>query len=79
MKKKIKRILIILSAVLVVGVLFFVSRGSKNATKFILDTEKITRGDISTSVTATGTVEPIRLVEVGTQVSGVISLKKEMF
>lgn len=73
MKKKIKRILIILSAVLVVGVLFFVSRGSKNATKFILDTEKITRRDISTSVTATGTVEPIRLVEVGTQVSGVIS------
>lgn len=39
----------------------------------ILSTAKTEKGSISTAVTATGTVEPITLVEVGTQVSGVIS------
>ncbi len=33
----------------------------------------IGRGDVSTSVTATGTIEPVTKVEVGTQVSGIIS------
>lgn len=35
-----------------------------------LRTEAVARKSISTLVTATGTVEPVRLVEVGTQVSG---------
>lgn len=34
---------------------------------------RVTRGDISTSITATGTIEPVTKVEVGTQVSGIIS------
>ena len=33
-------------------------------------TEKITRGDITTTITATGTVNPVTSVNVGTQVSG---------
>ncbi len=33
---------------------------------------KVTRADISTSITATGTIEPVTKVEVGTQVSGII-------
>ncbi len=33
----------------------------------------VTRGDVSTSITATGTIEPVTKVEVGTQVSGIIS------
>lgn len=35
-------------------------------------TETATRSDIKTSVTATGTIEPVTKVEVGTQVSGII-------
>jgi len=35
-------------------------------------TAKITRQDISTTITATGTIEPVTQVEVGTQVSGII-------
>lgn len=34
---------------------------------------EVTRGNISTSVTATGTIEPVTSVEVGTQVSGIVS------
>jgi len=36
-------------------------------------TETIGRGDVCTSVTATGTIEPVTSVEVGTQVSGIIN------
>ena len=39
----------------------------------VLTTEKPTKGAISTSVTATGTVQPVDTVTVGTQVSGTIS------
>lgn len=36
-------------------------------------TEQVIRGEVSTSITATGTIEPVTEVEVGTQVSGIIS------
>ncbi len=38
----------------------------------VLETARIERGHMENSVTATGTVEPITQVEVGTQVSGII-------
>lgn len=41
-------------------------------TKVDYTTESITRQDIKTSITATGTIEPVTKVEVGTQVSGII-------
>ena len=34
---------------------------------------EVTRHDITTSVTATGTIEPVTSVDVGTQVSGIVS------
>ena len=40
--------------------------------KVSYSTEQVRRGDISTSITATGTIEPVTEVEVGTQVSGII-------
>ncbi len=38
----------------------------------IYETAAVERGSISTSITATGTVEPITQVDVGTQVSGIV-------
>ena len=38
-----------------------------------VDTTTVCRGDVANIVTATGTVEPITQVEIGTQVSGIIS------
>lgn len=35
-------------------------------------TETVAKGNISNSITATGTIEPVTEVEVGTQVSGII-------
>ena len=37
------------------------------------NTAEVSRQNISTSITATGTIEPVTQVEVGTQVSGIIS------
>lgn len=37
-----------------------------------LETDKVTRGEITESVTATGTVESVTQVDVGTQVTGII-------
>ncbi len=61
--------LVILAAI--AGVYLLIPKGQASQMK--LDTAKAEKGDISTTVTATGTIEPITLVEVGTQVSGVIS------
>src|SRR5688572_17458702 len=36
-------------------------------------TSPVTRGDITQSVTANGTLTPVQLVEVGSQISGVIT------
>ena len=44
----------------------------KEKTMIAFKTTKVVRGDISTYVTATGTIEPVVKVEVGTQVSGIV-------
>lgn len=73
MNKKLKKYLIIIVCILiVVAAIFFLIPDGKNEA-IALSTAKVEKGNISTAVTATGTVEPITLVEVGTQVSGVIS------
>ncbi len=73
MNKKVKKYLIIIASVVIVAALAYWLLPSNRKTSITLTTAKVEKGNISTSVTATGTVEPITLVEVGTQVSGVIS------
>jgi len=68
-----KRILIAGAGILVVvaaagAFLIFKNKGGETKYK----TEKVTKGDIVTSVTATGTVNAVTTVLVGTQVSGTI-------
>ena len=66
-----KKTLIWLSVLVVVGVAAFIKfRDGNDAPKF--RTENITRGDIVSTVTATGTVNAVTTVLVGTQVSGTI-------
>jgi HlyD family secretion protein len=66
-----KKILSVIAIVILVVVLwFFFLRGKENGVKY--RTEKVGRGDIVSSVTATGTVNAVVTVNVGTQVSGTI-------
>lgn len=47
--------------------------GCSKKPKIEYETTKVERGNISTTVTATGTIEPVTSVEVGTQVSGIVA------
>lgn len=72
MNKKVKIGLSAIGVLIIGGLIYYFISSGDNST-MALDTTKAEVGNISTSVTATGTIEPITLVEVGTQVSGVIS------
>lgn len=68
-----KKKYLILGVIILLAILAFVFWPKGNKTSLTLSTEKVKKGNLTTAVTATGTVEPITLVEIGTQVSGVIS------
>lgn len=68
-----KKIILIAVAIVVVaggGIWFFGGSSAKH--KVTYATATVNKGEISESVTATGTIEPVTEVEVGTQVSGII-------
>lgn len=69
MKKKLI-IGIVAVALVAGGIYFFAGRESVKGLK--LETALVNRGSITNAVTATGTVEPVTTVDVGTQVSGII-------
>ena len=64
-------------AIAVVAVIVIVGivkcSGGKKDEKISFDTAKVQKTDIQTSITATGTIEPVTSVTVGTQVSGIVS------
>lgn len=68
-----KKLIIIIIILLIAGILIWIFFGRKRNHEIVYETAEVTRGDVNTFVTATGTVEPITLVEVGTQVSGIVS------
>jgi len=70
MNKKSIIIGVICVILLGVGILFFTRKTSNG--KMNLMTAKASRNTITNTVTATGTVEPVKKVDVGTQVSGII-------
>lgn len=67
-----KKLIIILVAVAALGALAWSLWGPAKQFAVTYDTAKVEKQNISNSVTATGTVEPVTQVEVGTQVSGII-------
>jgi len=70
-KKKIIIISVISVAVIAIGLYFFLKGSPKDA--YRLETTKLSINKITTTVTATGTIDPIIEIAVGTQVSGIIS------
>jgi HlyD family secretion protein len=68
-----KRTLIIIGAVLVIAVgILALKPFSKKEVAVSFNTVKVEKGNISNTVTATGTIEAIKTVNVGTQVSGIL-------
>ncbi|MBN1199517.1 MAG: efflux RND transporter periplasmic adaptor subunit [Bacteroidales bacterium] len=71
MTKKTK-ILLISGVLLAAGILAWILFGKEATPRISVKTTEALLGSITREVTATGTLEPINQVEVGTQVSGVI-------
>ena len=68
-----KKLWIGIGAVVLVGLIAWLLSGDKKEEKVEFETAKVAKQDISTSITATGTIEPVTSVTVGTQVSGIVS------
>ena len=66
------RWLLVLLVILLLGggALFWLQRGSESAVHY--QTAEVTRGDLMVTVTATGTLEPVNQVDVGSELSGII-------
>ncbi len=73
MKKIGKKWWIAVAAVAVVVVAWALIGGGKKEEKVSFDTAKVENQNIHTSITATGTIEPVTSVTVGTQVSGIVA------
>ena len=69
--KKTWGIVIAVVAIVAIAVYFFM--GGKKQSTVSFETAKVERTSIKTSITATGTIEPVTSVTVGTQVSGIVS------
>jgi HlyD family secretion protein len=72
MKRLIKRILVMLAVLALVGgaAAWYLQRS--NGQTFSYRTAQVTRGDLLASISATGTVEPEEVIDVGAQVAGQI-------
>ena len=71
MKKRTKIILAVLALLIIAGIITTVANKGKNEV-INFQTTQVEPGDISTTITATGTIEPVKTVDVGTQVSGIV-------
>ncbi len=72
MNKKKKIIIASFTGILVIGIAVWMFCGPAKENKVAYETTKVSNENISNTVTATGTVEPVTQVEVGTQVSGIV-------
>ena len=70
--KKRKHIWLWVLAGIIVIVILLALFGRKKGSRYLIDTETVAMGEIIQTVTATGVVQPVYKVTVGTQVSGIV-------
>ena len=68
-----KKLWIGIGVIAAIAIVVWLLSGGKKEEKVTFDTAKVERRSIHTSITATGTIEPVTSVTVGTQVSGIVS------
>ena len=71
MKKK--KLWIGIGVIAIIAIAFWMLSGGKKEEKIEFETAVVEVGNIQNSITATGTIEPVTSVTVGTQVSGIVS------
>ena len=68
-----KKLWIAIGIVALAVIAYLLLSGGKKEEKVEFETAKVEEGNIQTTITATGTIEPVTSVTVGTQVSGMVS------
>ena len=71
--KKLSKVWLLVTIVIVVALAAWLIPGGKKEQKISFDTATVAPANIQNSITATGTIEPVTSVTVGTQVSGIVS------
>lgn len=71
--RKISKVWIAAGIVILVGAMAWLFSGKKEKRQITFETANVAPANIQNSITATGTIEPVTSVTVGTQVSGIIS------
>ena len=71
--KKISKIWWFVALVVIAALATWLFSGNKKKEEISFATEKVAPANIQNSITATGTIEPVTSVTVGTQVSGIVS------
>ena len=68
-----KKALVIAAVAAIAALAVWLLSGGKKEEKITFDTAAVAPANIMNSITATGTIEPVTSVTVGTQVSGIVS------
>ena len=71
--KKLSKVWLLLTLVIIVALAAWAMSGGKKEEQISFDTATVASANIQNSITATGTIEPVTSVTVGTQVSGIVS------
>src|SRR5574344_3026905 len=71
--KKISKIWYGVGAIVIIAIATWILSNNKKEATISFITAQVATADIQNSVTATGTIEPVTSVTVGTQVSGIVS------
>ena len=71
--KKLSKVWLLVAVVIVIAIAAWALSGGKKEQQISFDTAAVAPTNIMNSITATGTIEPVTSVTVGTQVSGIVS------
>lgn len=71
--KKLSKVWVVVAIVAIIAVVVWAFSGGKKEQQISFDTAPVASANIQNSITATGTIEPVTSVTVGTQVSGIVS------
>lgn len=71
--KKLSKVWLVVAVVIIVAIVAWALSGGKKEEQITFDTAAVAPANIMNSITATGTIEPVTSVTVGTQVSGIVS------
>ena len=71
--RKLSKVWMIVAGVIIIALAVYALSGSKKKEEISFETVAVAPANIMNSITATGTIEPVTSVTVGTQVSGIVS------